>query len=158
MNQKFFEIITWNWRFLQKSGKLAQGSSSPRAACVLWCVWALYIEYRRTHSIRPANVKNRRKKFCSYRASTWYFHCYDSYVEVVFWIFLAHPLFSTPTHNHKPQTTTEPTTQHNHHDEVWKNGIPYALGLTRSIAHRQNCLVNRNLDIVVEMTLHVGIK
>jgi hypothetical protein len=37
---------------------------------------------------------------------------------------------------------------------VRKNGIRYALGLTRSIA----CLVNRNPDIVVEMTLHIGIK
>jgi hypothetical protein len=51
-----------------------------------------------------------------------------------------------------------PTTHHNHHDEVRKNGIRYALGLTRSIAYRRNCLVNRNPDIVVEMTLHVGIK
>ena len=154
MNQKFFEIITWNWRFLQKSGKLAQGSSSPRAACVLWCVWALYIEYRRTHSIRPANVKNRRKKFCSYRAGAWYFHCYDSYVEVVFWIFLAHPLFSTPTHNHKPQLGP----QHIKNTMTRKNGILFALGLTWSIAYCQNCLVNRNPDIIVQMTLHVGIK
>jgi hypothetical protein len=69
------------------------------------------------------------------------------------------PLFSAPTHNHKPQTTTRPpTTHHNHHDEVGKNGIRYALGLTRSIAYRRNCLVNRNPDIVVEMTLNVGIK
>jgi hypothetical protein len=34
VNQKFFEIITWNWWLLQKSGKPAQGSSSPRAASV----------------------------------------------------------------------------------------------------------------------------
>jgi hypothetical protein len=73
--------------------------------------------------------------------------------------FFAHPLISAPTHNHKPQTTTwPPTTHHNHHDEVRKNGIRYALGLTRSIAYRRNCLVNRNPDIVVEMTLHVGVK
>ncbi len=55
------------------------------------------------------------------------------------------------TTNHKPQTTTRPTTQHhNHHDgEVRKNGIPYALGLTRSIAYRRNCLVNRNPYIML---------
>jgi len=82
----------------------------------------------------------------------WFLH------QSFFWIFLVHPLFSAPTHNHKPQTTTGPTTQHNHHDEVWKKGIPYALGLTRSIAYRRNCFVNRNPDIVVVMTLHVGIK
>jgi hypothetical protein len=61
------------------------------------------------------------------------------------------------TTNNKQQTTTWPTT-HNNHDKVRKNGIPYALGLTRSIAYPRNCLVNRNPDIVVEMTLHVGIK
>ena len=66
--------------------------------------------------------------------------------------------FSAPTHNHKPQTTTRPPTTHNHHDEVRKNGIPYALGLTRSIAYRRNCLLNRNPDIVAEMSVHVGIK
>ena len=87
-------------------------------------------------------------------ADAWYFHCYDSYIEVVFWIFLAHPLFNAPTYNHKPQLGP----QHNHHDEVRKNGIPYALGLTLSIASCRNCLVNRNPYIVVEMTLRVGIK
>ena len=30
---------------------------------------------------------------CSWRAGAWYFHWYDSYVEVVFRIFLVHPLF-----------------------------------------------------------------
>jgi hypothetical protein len=30
----------------------------------------------------------------------------------------------------------------------------WVLGLMRSIAYRRNCLVNRNPDIVVEMTLH----
>jgi hypothetical protein len=69
-----------------------------------------------------------------------------------------HPLFSTPTHNHKPQLGPQHITLSNHHDEVRKNGIPYALGLMRSIAYRRNCLVNRNPDIIVEMTLHVGKK
>jgi hypothetical protein len=55
-------------------------------------------------------------------------------------------------------TTTRPTTHHYHHDEVRKNGILYALGLTQSIAYCRNFLVNRNPDIVVEMTLHIGIK
>jgi hypothetical protein len=41
---------------------------------------------------------------------------------------------------------------------VQKNGISYALGLMQSIAYRWNGLVNRETAIVVEMTLHVGIK
>ena len=57
--------------------------------------------YHRTCGISPANVKNTRKKYCSCWAGAWYFHCYDSHVKVVFWIFLAHPLFNAPTHNHR---------------------------------------------------------
>ena len=55
-------------------------------------------------------------------------------------------------HNHKPQLYPQ---HRNHHDEVWKNVIPYALGLTRSIAYLRNCLVNRKTAIIVKMTLHV---
>ena len=58
-------------------------------------------------------------------------------------------------HNHKPQLYPQ---HRNHHDEVWKNVIPYALGLTRSIAYLRNCLVNRKTAIIVKMTLHVGIR
>jgi hypothetical protein len=61
-------------------------------------------------------------------------------------------------HQQSRSTTTWPTTHHYHHDKVRKNGIPYALGLTQSIAYRQNFLINKNPYIVVEMTLHVGIK
>jgi hypothetical protein len=73
--------------------------------------------------IGPANVKNTRKNYCSCRASVWYFHCYYSYVEVVFWIFLAHPLFNAPTHNHKPQLGPQHVFAMTKCD---KNGIPYA--------------------------------
>jgi hypothetical protein len=38
-----------------------------------------------------------------------------------------------------------------------KNGIPYAVGLMRSIAYRWNHLVNRKTAIIVTMTHHVGI-
>jgi len=56
--------------------------------------------------------------------------------------------YCAPTHNHKPQTTTGPTTPtHNHHDEVRKNGIPYALGLTRSM---------HIAGIVLEIGIHMS--
>ncbi len=71
-------------------------------------------------------------------------------------LYVTHPLPEANTHT-QPQTTTRPTTR-NHHDEVQKNGIPYAVSLTRSIAYRRNRLVNRKTAIIVNMTLHVGIK
>jgi len=52
------------------------------------------------------------------------------------------------TLNHKPQLSQ----QHRHHDEVWKNGISYAVGLMRSIAYRRICLVNSKTAIVANMT------
>ncbi len=53
VNQKFFEIIAWNWRLSQKSGKLAHGSSSPRVIYLvvgypstsLFCVFRLLCNY-----------------------------------------------------------------------------------------------------------------
>ena len=38
------------------------------------------------------NAPIQENNYCSCHAGVWYFHCYDSYKEVVFWIFLAHPL------------------------------------------------------------------
>ena len=59
------------------------------------------------------------------------------------------------TRNHKPQLCP----QHcNHHDEVWKNVIPYRVGLMRSIGYQRICLVNRKTAIIVKMTFHVGIR
>jgi hypothetical protein len=58
------------------------------------------------------------------------------------------------TLNHKPQLGPQ---HRHHHDEVRKNGISYAVGLMRSIAYRQICLVNRKTAIVAKMTPHVGI-
>ena len=40
---------------------------------------------------------------------------------------------------------------------MWKNGISYAVGLTRSNAYRRNRLVNRKTAIVAKMTRHVRI-
>ncbi len=59
------------------------------------------------------------------------------------------------TLNHKPQLSP----QHlHHHDEVWKNGMSYAVGLMRSIAYRRIRHVNKKTAIVAKMTPHVGIK
>ena len=58
------------------------------------------------------------------------------------------------TLNHKPQLGPQ---HRHHHDEVRKNGISYAVGLMRSIAYHQICLVNRKTAIVAKMTPHVGI-
>ena len=46
----------------------------------------------------------------------------------------------------------------NHHDDVRKNVILNTLGVMWSIPYRKNCLVNRKTAIIVELTLHVGIK
>jgi len=45
----------------------------------------------------------------------------------------------------------------NHHNEVRKNVILYALDLRWSITYHQSCLVNRKTAIVINMSLHVGI-
>ncbi len=58
------------------------------------------------------------------------------------------------TLNHKPQLGPQ---HHHHHDEVRKNGIPYAVGLMRSIAYPRIRLVNRKTAIIAKMTPHVGI-
>ena len=58
------------------------------------------------------------------------------------------------TLNHKPQLSPQ---HRHHHDEVWKNGISYAVGLIRSIAYRRIRLVNKKTAIVANMTFHVGI-
>jgi hypothetical protein len=58
------------------------------------------------------------------------------------------------TLSHKPQLGQQ---QSHHHDEVWKNGISYTVGLMRSIAYCQICLVNRKTAIVAKITPHVGI-
>ena len=72
------------------------------------------------------------------------------------------------THNHKPQTTNHkpqttnhkpqlrPTT-HNHHDEVRKHRIPYALGLTRSIAYRRKGLTICHTNEFVQSHFSDGI-
>ncbi len=74
----------------------------------------------------------------------------------------AHPWCMIPTSqsekkqsstlNHKPQLGPQ---HRHHHDEVWKNGISYAVGLMRSIAYRGIRLVNRKTAIVAKMILHV---
>ncbi len=72
---------------------------------------------------------------------------YYSYVPL-FCLFFGAPPFPPqlgPQHRH-------------HHDEVWKNGISYAVGLMRSIAYCRIRLVNRKTAIVAKMTLHVGIR
>ena len=75
----------------------------------------------------------------------------------------AHPWCMIPTCQKKteldtqPQTTTRPTQHRHHHDEVWKNGISYAVGLMRSITYHQICLVNGKTAIVAKMTPLVGI-
>jgi hypothetical protein len=46
----------------------------------------------------------------------------------------------------------------NHHGDVQKNVIPNTLGVTRSIAYRQNRLVNKKTAIIIKMILHLGIK
>ena len=51
----------------------------------------------------PQMSRIQEKNYYSCRAGAWYFHCYDSNIEIVFWIFLAHPLFNAVTHNQKPQ-------------------------------------------------------
>ena len=99
------------------------------------------VYYCRTCGRSPANVKNTRKKYHSRscRAGAWYFHCYDSCVEVVFWIFLAHTLFNAPTHSNKPQLGPQ------HVITMTKCGKMEfrRTGLMRSIAYRWNRLVNR---------------
>jgi hypothetical protein len=52
------------------------------------------------------------------------------------------------TLNHKPQLGPQ---HRHHHDEVRKNGISYAVGLMRSVAYCQICLVNRKTAIVAKM-------
>ncbi len=52
------------------------------------------------------HVNNTRKKFCSWQAGVWYFHCNDSYVEVVFRIFLARPLFNASSRSTQSFTIT----------------------------------------------------
>ncbi len=58
------------------------------------------------------------------------------------------------TLNHKPQLSPQ---HRNHHDEVWKNGIFYAVGLMRSIVYCRIHLVNRKTAISAKMTPHAGI-
>ncbi len=109
--------------------------------------FAYLTNYRRTCGKSLANVKNTRKNYCSCRAGAWYFHCYDSYVTI---------RKNRAQHtNNKPQLGLQ---HRHHHDKVRTNGISYALGLMRSIAYCQICLVNRKTDIVANMTLHVGIE
>jgi hypothetical protein len=123
--------------------------------------WKSKILYQTTveHAAKvPQMSRIREKSYCSCRAGAWYFHSVDSYAEVVFWIFLAHPLYLMQWHKTTNHNSAHNTYGNNHHDEVRENGIPYALGLTRSIAYRRNRLVNRKTAIIVSMTLHVGIK
>jgi hypothetical protein len=58
------------------------------------------------------------------------------------------------TLNHKPQLGLQ---QRHHNDKVRENGIPYAVGLMRSIAYCRIHLVNRKTAIVAKMTPCVGI-
>ena len=76
-----------------------------------------------------------------------------AYIDTDQYVYNSYALGKITMRNHKPQLRP----QHcNHHDEVQKNVIPYAVGLTRSIGYRWNCLVNRKTAIIVKMTLHVG--
>ncbi len=45
------------------------------------------------HAAEQKMSRIQEKNYCRCRAGAWYFHCFDSYVEVVFGIFLAHPFF-----------------------------------------------------------------
>jgi hypothetical protein len=86
-----------------------------------------------------SRIQEKKYRSRSCRAGAWYFHCYDSCVEVVFWIFLAHTLFNAPTHNNKPQLGPQ------HVITMTKCGKMEfrCTGLMRSIAYRWNRLVNR---------------
>jgi hypothetical protein len=76
----------------------------------------------------------------------------------------AHPWCMIPTSlsekkqswtlNHKPQLGPQ---HRHHHEEVWKNGISYTVGLMRSMAYCRICLVNKKTAIVAKTTPHVGI-
>ncbi len=99
--------------------------------------------YRRTHSISNQNVPPFLLDVSKI-----------AYIGSDQYVYYSYALGKITTRNHKPQLLP----QHcNHHDEVRKNGIPYAVGLMRSIGYRQNRLVNRKTAIIVKMTLHVGI-
>ncbi len=45
----------------------------------------------------------RERRYCNWLAGAQDGLWYDSCIEIVFWTFLAHPLFNAATHNHKPQ-------------------------------------------------------
>jgi hypothetical protein len=91
-------------------------------------------------------LQKSESEYCRGRAGAGLPLVYDSYIIV--------RKKQSLTLNHEPQLGPQ---HRHHHDEVWKNGISYAVGLMRSIAYHRICLVNRKTVIVAKMTPHLGI-
>ncbi len=71
-----------------------------------------------------------------------------AYIDTDHYVFYSYALDEITTH----------TTNHNSAHNTVITVIPYALGLTQSIAYCRNCLVNKETAIIVKMTLCVGIR
>jgi len=106
----------------------------------------MFVGYRRTRCLRNRNVQKFGKRVLYRKGWRGPPLVYDSYLIV--------RKKQSSTLNHKPQLSLQ---HRHHHDEVWKNGISYAVGLMGSIAYRRIRLVNKKTAIVANMTLYVGI-
>ena len=157
----FFQCfeISWNvengqHRWESRHNEEGQHCHLPNTCNIVTCTkYKLLCEftqlYRRTRGIRNKKTISD-SEYCRGRARAGPSLAYDSFASSV----SLEKEKQSSTHNHKPHLCP----QHcNHHDEVRKNVIPYALELRRSITYLQNCLINnRKTAIVVNMTRHVG--